>query len=87
MSNFHPPNQHLCHWPGCAHKVPPRLWGCKKHWFKLPLKIRTRILTTYVPGQEVTKTPSLAYIESAKAAHHWIAEQSAPAPLQEALPL
>lgn len=80
-------NVHTCHWPGCTSHIPPRLFACKKHWFKLPLKIRTRILATYVPGQEISKTPSLAYIEAAKAAQRWIAEQSAPAPLQESLPL
>lgn len=66
---------HFCHWPGCPLEVPPRLWGCKKHWFKLPKEIRIRISETYIPGQEISKTPSREYIEAAKAAHDWIEEQ------------
>ena len=69
--------KHLCHWPGCQHRVSPARWGCKKHWFMLPLKIRTRIWTAYVPGQERTKRPSQAYIEAARAAQDWILDKMA----------
>lgn len=41
------------------------MWGCKPHWFKLPKAIRDRIWATYVPGQEITKTPSEDYLEAA----------------------
>lgn len=64
---------HLCHWPGCTVEVPPAMWGCKKHWFKLPLHLRNRIWATYKPGQEINKTPSPAYIEAAEAVQQWIA--------------
>ena len=67
---------HKCHWPGCHNKVPAKLWGCKAHWFKLPYAIREQILATYVPGQETTKTPSVEYIEVAKAAQEWISENN-----------
>jgi len=23
--------------------VPPKMWGCKKHWFKLPKSLRDKI--------------------------------------------
>ncbi len=66
---------HTCHWPGCDRRVPPARWGCRPHWFALPLPLRNRIWATYVPGQEVTKTPSAAYIAAAKEAQQWIAER------------
>ncbi len=68
--------KHHCHWPGCTTEVPPAMWGCKGHWFKLPTSLRNRIWATYKPGQEITKTPSPAYIEAAKAVQAWIAEQN-----------
>lgn len=64
---------HMCHWPGCPKPVPPKMWGCREHWFTLPKRLRDNIWTNYVPGQEVTKTPSTAYIEAAKDAQEWIA--------------
>lgn len=63
---------HTCHWPGCDRRVPPAKWGCRPHWYLLPLEHRQRILAAYVPGQEVTKTPSRAYIEAAREAQEWI---------------
>ena len=68
--------QHTCHWPGCDQRVPPAMWGCRRHWYQLPLRIRNRIWATYVPGQEITKTPSLAYIAAAKEAQEWIDAQA-----------
>lgn len=49
------------------------MWGCKPHWFRLPKKHRDAIWATYVPGQEITKTPSLEYLEAARVVQHWIA--------------
>ena len=63
---------HKCHWPTCQKVVPPKLWGCKPHWFKLPKSIRDQIWLHYQPGQEQTKTPSAEYRKSAKAAQDWI---------------
>ena len=64
--------RHTCHWPGCEKAVPPRMWGCAAHWFKLPLVLRNEIWRTYKPGQEITKTPSSEYIVAAKAVQEWI---------------
>lgn len=64
---------HVCHWPGCGKPVPPKLWGCKPHWFALPKRLRDYIWETYVPGQEITKTPSAAYLDAAKQVQTWIA--------------
>jgi hypothetical protein len=67
---------HHCHWPGCQVEVPPRMWGCRAHWYRVPQRLRNRIWNTYVPGQEISKTPSPEYIEAAMAVQAWIAEQS-----------
>lgn len=64
---------HHCHWPDCHRQVPPAMWGCKMHWFKLPKHLRDRIWKTYRPGQEVTMTPSKEYVEAAKEVQTWIA--------------
>ncbi|HEV8503678.1 MAG TPA: hypothetical protein VGR63_19055 [Casimicrobiaceae bacterium] len=51
------------------------MWGCRAHWYQLPQRLRNRIWAAYVPGQEISKTPSPAYIDAAKAVQQWIAEQ------------
>lgn len=67
---------HHCHWPTCNKQVPPAMWGCKEHWFKLPLHLRNKIWATYVPGQEVSMTPSDAYLDAADQVQRWIKENS-----------
>jgi len=52
------------------------MWGCKPHWFKLPLRLRNRVWATYKPGQETTKTPSAAYVKVALEVREWISTQS-----------
>ena len=64
---------HTCHWPGCGKTVPPRLWGCKAHWFALPAQLRNLINANYVPGQEITKKPSREYLAAALTVQAWIA--------------
>lgn len=66
---------HTCHWPGCNKQVPPAMWGCREHWFKLPLRLRNRIWRAYKPGQEVTLTPSREYLDAAKEVDDWIRSQ------------
>lgn len=63
---------HTCHWPGCTTQVPPAMWGCKEHWFKLPQRLRIRVWAAYRIGQEVTLTPSREYIAVAKEVEEWI---------------
>lgn len=67
---------HHCHWPGCKKSVPPAMWGCKTHWFKLPSKLRALIWATYEPGQEVSKDPSEAYLKIAREVQKWIKENA-----------
>lgn len=68
--------KHHCHWPGCERQVPPAMWGCSKHWFKLPKSIRDQIWKTYNPGQEKTMTPSIEYLCVAGEAQRWIKENT-----------
>ena len=79
---------HRCHWPGCPRKVPPRMWGCKPHWYALPKAIRDRIWATYRPGQEVDKLPSKAYLAAAREAEQWAREhgRAHPRPPRSRLP-
>lgn len=70
--------KHHCHWPGCEKQVPPAMWGCSAHWFTLPAALRSKVWATYRPGQEVTMTPSEAYVEVAKQVQAWIAARAQP---------
>jgi len=67
---------HTCHWPGCKKHVPPKMWGCKFHWFCLPKYLRDKIWDTYVPGQEITKEPSEEYMEVAMEVQRWIRDNT-----------
>lgn len=69
-----PKHRHTCHWPGCERDVPPAMWGCSPHWFSLPKPLRDDIWRAYRPGQEITKTPSDAYVAAARAVQRWITE-------------
>ena len=66
-------SKHTCHWTNCQREVPPSMWGCKEHWFKLPKPLRDAIWQEYRPGQEVSKTPSARYLIVAKMVQEWIA--------------
>lgn len=48
------------------------MWGCAPHWFKLPAILRAHVLKEYVPGQEITKTPSARYLAVAHIVQSWI---------------
>lgn len=66
---------HTCHAKGCDRRVPPRMFMCKAHWFRLPKPLRDAIWATYRPGQENDKQPSRAYLENAQCAIEWLANQ------------
>ncbi len=53
---------HRCHAEGCNVRVPPRLLMCKPHWFMVSPATRRRVWAEYVPGQEIGKTPTEAYL-------------------------
>lgn len=64
--------KHTSHWPGCERQVPPAMWGCKGHWFKLPQYLRDAIWEAYVPGQEIRMDPSEEYLDVAYEVQCWI---------------
>jgi hypothetical protein len=66
------PAGHTCHWPGCKVQVPPAVWGCKRHWFRLPKILRDKIWRAYRTGQEITKRPSREYLAVADEVAKWI---------------
>jgi hypothetical protein len=53
------------------------MFMCKAHWYRLPKPTRDAIWRVYRPGQEVTKTPSREYLETARAAIEWLAAMEA----------
>lgn len=65
---------HTCHWPGCTKQVPPAMWGCSMHWFKLPQKLRNMIWRTYRVGQEEDLEVSQEYLTAAQLVKRWIKE-------------
>lgn len=73
---------HFCHWPGCENQVPPEHWGCKKHWFELPKRIRDKLWRTYRAEQGAGETPGNEYLEeyleAASEALSWINGDRAP---------
>jgi hypothetical protein len=75
---------HTCHWPGCPIEVPPKLWGCRKHWYTLPQHLRDRIWKAYRPGQEINKTPSREYVDAARDVQEWIRQHEAAGDVDQA---
>ena len=71
---------HHCHATGCATAVPPVMFLCKRHWFRLPKALRDRIWATYRAGQCDDMSPSPSYCEAAKAAVTYLAEKEGKAP-------
>lgn len=69
---------HTCHWPGCGLQVPPAMWGCRAHWYRLPKPLRDRIWRAYRPGQEITGRPSREYLDAARKVQAWIAANAPP---------
>jgi hypothetical protein len=67
--------KHHCHWPGCQVVVSPAMWGCRSHWFRIPIKLRSAVWMAYRPGQEKTKTPSKEYVQAARAVLAWILDR------------
>lgn len=63
---------HECHWPGCKLQVPPAMWGCTVHWYKLPKSLRNKVWETYRIGQEIDGTPSNKYMEVMKEIYQYI---------------
>jgi hypothetical protein len=64
--------KHTCHNPHCEKEIRPELFACPRHWFSLPVNIRTEIKKHYRPGQEGDKKPSENWLGAARAAlEYW----------------
>lgn len=59
---------HTCHARGCGIAVKPEMLMCRRHWFKVPQKIRDAVWEHYRDGQCDDKQPSEAWHEAADAA-------------------
>lgn len=70
-------SKHTCHARGCNTPVPPRLFMCLRHWKMVPELLKRRLLACYVPGQEVRKDPTDAYLRVAMEALDAVAEKEA----------
>jgi hypothetical protein len=57
---------HTCHATGCKVPVPPKMFLCRRHWFRLPKPMQAEIWDVYVPGQEQRKDPTPEYLEVAQ---------------------
>lgn len=68
---------HSCLWGDCSKQVSAHLWGCKKHWFSLPLRLRRQISAAYEPGQSIV-TMSDDYRAAMAAADAFIKSQKDP---------
>lgn len=66
--------RHTCHALGCSKPCPPKMFMCKDHWMRLPKKHKDAIWSAYTTGQEVSKTPSPAYFDVARAARVALAD-------------
>lgn len=64
---------HECHAPGCGKQVPPKMFACREHWYKLRRPMREAIWREYRPGQESDKNPSLRYLAVQTLARAWLA--------------
>ena len=59
---------HTCHATACSKRVPPEMFMCRPHWYKVPKLLRDLIWKHYRRGQEKDWQPSREYLEAAKRA-------------------
>jgi len=53
---------HTCHADGCSVEVAPAMFACLPHWRMVPKPLQRALTRVYVPGQELTKQPTRAYM-------------------------
>lgn len=39
-----PYDAHQCNYPGCKEVIGGQLWGCRDHWFLIPVELRDKYL-------------------------------------------
>ncbi len=70
-----PKREHPCHALGCDVEISPSMLMCLRHWRMVPRNIQRAVWKEYVPGQEVTKTPTSKYLEVMQQAIRAVAEK------------
>jgi hypothetical protein len=68
---------HTCHAKGCETEVPPSKFMCGHHWGMLPRAKQRALWAVYVPGQEVSKTPTRAYLAVARSLIDYVEREEA----------
>ena len=66
---------HRCHALGCEKNVPPKMLMCLRHWRMVPVLLQRAVWREYVPGQEVRKDPTDAYLYVQAAAVNAVADK------------
>jgi hypothetical protein len=61
---------HRCRWPNCQTEVQIALWGCRSHWFMLPLFLRQKICAVYQFRDGDTDHPE--YVAANRRVQQWI---------------
>jgi hypothetical protein len=64
---------HRCHARACTKHVPPEMLMCKRHWFRVPKRVRDAVWAHYRPGQCDDMNPSQAWHRAADAAIGFVA--------------
>lgn len=59
---------HTCHAHDCERPVRPEMFMCRRHWSKVPKRLKNAIWGAYRAGQEADKKPSDAYLANASQA-------------------
>lgn len=58
---------HKCFWPTCSATVSTTMFGCRRHWFRLPKRIRDKIWEGYRNSRSI-------WLEAAKEARRFAEE-------------
>nr|WP_316642851.1 hypothetical protein [uncultured Roseateles sp.] len=66
------PRRHPCPWPGCTALAKASQWGCRLHWFTLPIRTRQAIHATRVPHQASHGHVSRSHVRVLGEAQAWI---------------
>lgn len=66
---------HTCHALGCSTPVPPRMWGCRRHWSRVPKSKQNALWDAYRYGQEDDMDPTAEYLRAAAACIRVVAEK------------
>lgn len=64
---------HRCPAPGCDEKVHSEMYACRRHWYMIPMKLRTRLWRTYRDDGQL----SPQHLQAMNACAEWLQEHAA----------